>query len=336
MIMNVFLVLIFTILVIIVLALIFVGFKLVQMYLGKKKLLKQQSKVRIKKIEPLGTVKQLKIMPLVDYYSDQENLQTEAGVSYLLQADGKTILFDCGYNKAQRHPSPLLHNMQELGYKMEDLDLIYISHLHCDHVGGDREEKEGTFSISQGVIDLPEIPVYSAVELKRSIGNPGPKVRVMEEPFLIDQGIASIGVIPRYLFLLGLTLEQSLAINVAGKGIVLVIGCGHQGMESIIERTKLLFDQPIYGIVGGLHYPVKGGRMDIGPFNMQQIVATDDPPWCGMNEERVHQALTTIKDTGAKKISLSAHDSSDWCLELFRKTLGDRYIPLKAGTEIII
>jgi 7,8-dihydropterin-6-yl-methyl-4-(beta-D-ribofuranosyl)aminobenzene 5'-phosphate synthase len=334
--MNMFLVISYVILAIIALALSFVAFKLIQLYFGKQKLFKQQSTVNIKKFKSIGTVQQLKIIPLVDYYTDQDNLQTEAGVSYLLQADKKTILFDTGYNKYKRHPSPLLHNMQELGYSLDDLDLIFISHLHCDHVGGDREEKEGLFSISQGPLALPEIPVFTPVAVNPSSWNPGPEVRVIEEPYLIDKGIVSTGVIPRYLFLLGLTLEQSLAINVAGKGIVLVIGCGHQGMENIIERTKLLFDEPIYGIVGGLHYPVKGGRMNIGPFNMQQIVATDDPPWCGMNEEKVNKAMTAIKNTGAKKISLSAHDSSDWCLELFRKTFNEAYVPLKAGAEIIM
>jgi len=53
-----------------------------------------------------------------------------------------------------------------------------------------------------------------------------------------SKGIASIGVIPRALFLLGYTLENSLAFNLAGKGIVLVIGCGHQTIELILERVQ--------------------------------------------------------------------------------------------------
>lgn len=322
--------------VIIILVLLLIAFKLLQLQLGRKQALKQLGLISIKKFDSIGSIQDLKIMPLIDYYTDRANVQTEAGVSYLLQVDGKKILFDLGYNKNKKHPSPLLHNLQELGYQLDDLDLIFISHLHCDHVGGNREEKAGTFSVSQGPVNMPAVTVYAPTDIKPSKWNPGPEVKIIKEPYLIDKGIASIGVIPRYLFLLGLTLEQSLAINVAGKGIVLIIGCGHQGVEKIIERTKLLFDEPIYAIVGGLHFPVKGGRMNIGPFNMQQIVATDEPPWRGVNQKRVQETLTAIKDTGAKVIALSAHDSSDWSLELFKNTFQGNYVPLKAGKEIII
>jgi 7,8-dihydropterin-6-yl-methyl-4-(beta-D-ribofuranosyl)aminobenzene 5'-phosphate synthase len=334
--MAVLMVILYLIIAIIFSGAILIALKLFQLRSGKEKASEMQSLMHIQKIKSMGAVQKLTLMPLIDFYADNQGLKTEAGVSYLLQADEKTILFDTGYNKKKEHPSPFLHNFRALGYSEKEIDLIFISHLHYDHVGGVQEEKEGSFSLSQGTVELPNIPVYTPVAMQPSKWNPGPEVNVINEPFVIGKGIASIGVIPRYLFLLGLTLEHSLAINVAGKGIVLIIGCGHQGMENIIERTKLLFDEPLYGIIGGFHYPVNGGRMNIGPFNMQQIVATDDPPWCGMNEERVHKAVAAIKETGAKKIALSAHDSSDWCLELFQKTFGDRYIPLKAGAEIII
>lgn len=45
---------------------------------------------------------------------------------------------------------------------------------------------------------------------------------------------------------MGYVLEQSLAVNVEGKGIVLIIGYGHQTIEKIIERAQELFDEPIY------------------------------------------------------------------------------------------
>ena len=45
---------------------------------------------------------------------------------------------------------------------------------------------------------------------------------IKTEPRVLRPGIASIGAIPRYLFLVGYTEEQSLAINVQGKGIVLI------------------------------------------------------------------------------------------------------------------
>jgi len=49
----------------------------------------------------------------------------KSGPSYLLEADGKKILIDCG-------PGTLLR-LSELSLKPEDLDYIFISHFHADH-----------------------------------------------------------------------------------------------------------------------------------------------------------------------------------------------------------
>ncbi|OPL11571.1 MAG: MBL fold metallo-hydrolase [Firmicutes bacterium ML8_F2] len=329
-------VLFYVILAMILLIIIFLLVKLLQLKSGKKRTAEKMDNIPVKKIPSLGTVDKLTVIPLVDYYTDNEELRTEAGVSYLIEVNDRRILMDTGLNKNREHPSPLLHNLHALGYSEKDIDLIFISHLHLDHVGGKKEEKNASFSISQGPVDLPKIPVYAPVPLKPSAWNPGPEVHVIEEPTRLDRGIASIGIIPRYLFLLGETLEHSLAVNVAGKGIVIIVGCGHQGIENILERTGSLFDEPIYGLIGGLHFPVNGGRMNIGPLNLQHIVASDDPPWKGLDEKKVEQTIIAIKNKGIKKIALSAHDSSDWSLDRFQNAFQDSYLPLKVGKKIII
>jgi len=49
---------------------------------------------------------------------------------FLWQADGKNILFDTGYGKE------LFKNLQSLQVKPEDIDAIFITHAHGDHIGG--------------------------------------------------------------------------------------------------------------------------------------------------------------------------------------------------------
>jgi 7,8-dihydropterin-6-yl-methyl-4-(beta-D-ribofuranosyl)aminobenzene 5'-phosphate synthase len=90
-------------------------------------------------------------------------------------------------------------------------------------------------------------------------------------------------------------LEHSLAINVEGKGLVRIIGCGHQTIQRIIERVQTLFDEPVYGIIGGLHFPVKGGRIMKGPFNVQHIVGSDNPPWRGLGEKDLRNGIEAIR-----------------------------------------
>ncbi len=310
--------------------------KIIELKKGKKLADAQVSGMEISKLPAPGTVKALSILPLIDYYTDNENLKTEPGVSYLVSADDTDILLDVGFNKKKEHPSPLLHNMKALGILPSDIDMIFISHPHLDHVGGMAEQKSKTFSLSQGPVSLPNLSVYSPVTLSASRWNPGPEAQVITEPKILKEGIVSIGVIPRYLFLMGHTLENSLAINVAGKGIVLIIGCGHQTIERIIERTLALFDEPIYGIIGGLHYPVNGGRIMIGPFNIQRIVGSDKPPWVSIRESDVKSAIAAIKKVSPKIVALSPHDSSDWCIDQFKQAFGDTYVDVNVGQKIVI
>lgn len=319
---------------VIAIILLFFVIKLMQLVVGRKCVYKELKQIHNRKLSPFGSVKRLSILPLIDFYADNDKLKTEPGVSYLIRADDTTILLDTGFNWKRKHPSPLLQNMQSLGIKSKDFDMIFISHFHADHMGGMQEQRKRIFSISQGTVELRKIPVYAPGKLLPSHWNPGPQAEVIKEPRILKDGIASIGVIPRFLFIMGYTLEHSLAINVAGKGIVLIVGCGHQTIEQIIARTKNLFDEPIYAIVGGLHFPVKSGRIMLGPLNFQQMVGSDKFPWQGLGEEDVNNAIAAIKKETPRLIALSPHDSSDESLALFKHAFKEKYHDLKAGKEI--
>ncbi|MEA2014603.1 MAG: MBL fold metallo-hydrolase [Thermodesulfobacteriota bacterium] len=316
--------------------LLFFVLKLAQLKKGREKAHRDLEMMDCEKLPFIGTVKNLSILPIIDFYSTSDELRTEPGVSYLVKADDTTILLDVGYNTKKEHPSPLMLNMEKLDVKIEDIDMMFISHLHVDHLGGMKEQREKQFSLSQGPVPVPEVPVYAPDEVTPSEWNPNPRVEVVSEPKVIKEGIASIGPIPRFLFLMGYTLEHSLAVNVEGKGIVLIIGCGHQTIEKIIERARCLFDEPIYGIIGGLHFPVNGGRIMAGPFNIQLIVGSDNPPWRGISEQDVMDSIEATKKEDPRIVSLSAHDSSDWSIDKFKEAFGDRYRDLKVGEEIVI
>jgi 7,8-dihydropterin-6-yl-methyl-4-(beta-D-ribofuranosyl)aminobenzene 5'-phosphate synthase len=317
-------------------AVVFLMVKASQVNTGRKEINALLDKTSYRPFANTGTVSRLVILPLVDFYTDDKNLMTEPGVSYLVKADNTTILLDVGDNRKKLHPSALLHNMKSLNVKLSDISMIFFTHLHLDHVGGMKEGRNGEFSLSQGPVELKAIPVYSPGPLKPSKWNPGPVVRLVGDPIVIAPGIASLGVIPRHLFMFGRTDEQVLAVNLKGKGIVLIVGCGHPSAERIIQRAKMLYREPIYAIIGGLHYPVNGGRGNIGPINIQYLVATDRAPWNGINEKDVDRAIEAIRTEKIRVISLSPHDSSDWSLERFRKAFSKEYVNLKVGKEIVL
>lgn len=136
------------------------------------------------------------------------------------------------------------------------------------------------------------------------------------------------------MFLLGWTPEQTLAVNVEGKGILLIVGCGHSTIKRIIERAKALFHAPLFGAVGGLHYPVTASRTNMLGLPIQRIFGTGRWPWETINQEDVAADIAYLQRHDLKLVALSPHDSCDWGLAAFRKAFGDAYQDLQVGRAI--
>lgn len=299
---------------------------------GKRKAELQWQRSTVQKIRDLGTTKSLEMIPLIDWYTSRKDLKGEAGVSYLIKTDKNSILFDVGYNMEQSDPSPLLHNMKQLGITIDDFDTIVISHNHVDHVGGMKWQRHKSFSLTTHQIDLGKKAVYTPVPMTY----PGLNPICTEEPTVIAKGVATIGTIPSQLFFLGWTPEQALAVNVEGKGIVLVVGCGHQTLPKIIKRAEALFEEPIYGMVGGLHYPVTGGRGKIMGIAVQKYVGTGKVPWRPITMDEVQENIERLKKRNPEVVGLSAHDSCDASVAAFRSAFPTAYKEIKVGESIVI
>jgi len=295
---------------------------------------KEWANTTIKKLDDMGTIKSLKITPLVDFLATS-NLSTEEGVSYYIKADDIGILFDTGLNSKNEHPSPLLKNMEALGITPEDLNYVFISHLHGDHVGGGKWVWNKTFSLSGIQQDLSHVRAFTPV----SMNHPTAKISQVNEPEVIAKGIASIGSINNPMFFAGVTIEQSLAFNVEGKGIVVIVGCGHQGIQKIIDRVEALFDTPIYGIIGGLHLPIPKFPGDEGTWAglpVFKFIMTRRPPWEPWNENDRKEVIEYLKAINLKLVALSPHDSSSESIEAFKKTFKEAYVEIKVGKTIEI
>lgn len=280
-------------------------------------------------------VSSLTVLPLVDYHAAEPGLSTEAGVSYLVTAGDTKILLDVGANEKGKHPSPLLANAEALGVDLNSLDALVLSHLHRDHVGGIPEEKEKRFSFSQGPFSVADLPVYTPEPLTGHLPE-GCRPITVTEPREIAPGVWSLGPMGRSLFFMGYTLEQALAVHVKGKGMALIIGCGHPTIEGLIERCEALFPHPVFAVIGGLHYPIRGGRIKVGPVNIQKYVGSDRMPWNGLTEADVRSGIETIKKAGATTVGLSPHDSCDWSLDQFRKAFGKGYAEVQVGRPIAL
>ena len=73
----------------------------------------------------------MEITIVFDNYPYNSELTSLWGFSAFLQLTHQTILFDTGSNGPV-----LLRNIQTSGLNVKDIDTLFISHPHWDHIGG--------------------------------------------------------------------------------------------------------------------------------------------------------------------------------------------------------
>lgn len=167
----------------------------------------------------------MKITIIYDNTSSRPDLKANWGFSALVEVKGKKILFDTGTNG-----KILLSNMGKLEISPEEIEDIFISHLHWDHTGGLLSFLKLNNNVKCWVPSS-----FSEAESAK-------EVIEVKKPAKLYEGIYSTGELER--------IEQSLCIETE-KGIVVIAGCSHPEMEHILQVASGFGE--VYGIIGGLH-----------------------------------------------------------------------------------
>ncbi|HKJ27528.1 MAG TPA: MBL fold metallo-hydrolase [Anaerolineales bacterium] len=259
-------------------------------------------------IPELATTSYLGILPLYEEASIQSDLNSGHGVSYLIRTDTATLLLDIGNNPEQDEIAPFMQNMQALGIDWAEINRIVISHLHPDHVGGLTAWRKQTIDFGElpGGIGDRLVFVPAEVSMKGAIH--------ATIPTLPAPDVATTGAMA-YLEPWPLSLrkpigyEQALVIHVAGQGLVLITGCGHPTLETLVTRAETLYDVPVMAVIGGLHY--------------ESATAEDVQP-----------DIQTLQDKNPSLVALSPHDSSMEALEAFKTAFPGTYQMLQVGEAI--
>ena len=194
------------------------------------------------------------------------------------------ILFDTGVS-----PFGMIENMRRLEVDPMEIEAIVLSHGHYDHTTGMHGLIEALGRTNLPVYLHPEfwsrrrvvvggskareLPTTSAVALQGA----GFEIIEQAQPsFLLDGSVLVTGEIDRTAgfetgypgheaFRAGVWQpdplildDQGLVVNVRGKGLVVMTGCGHAGVVNILRHmTRLTGEDQVHVLLGGFHL---GGR----------------------------------------------------------------------------
>jgi len=200
----------------------------------------------------------LKFKILFDNYNYDKNLQSLWGFSTLIKVHNKTILFDTGSNGRI-----LLKNAKKMNINFKNIDIVFISHNHWDHIGGLDTVLEENPNI------LLIVPSSLSKHLIKDLKILAKEVMVISQFTQISDHLFSTGLIGDDM------PEQSLIIEKDGE-LYVIGGCSHPGIDNFEKVAKNL-NKPIKFTIGGFHMMYKKEKdilNTISKLSSEYITAT--------------------------------------------------------------
>ena len=233
-----------------------------------------------------------RITILYDAFGKASQSKQGWGYSALVEYGGKRVLFDTGGDNDK-----FAYNVKVLGVDLTRLDLVVLTHRHGDHTSGLNyvlsinpgvkiytPAEGGAFGtpINPALLKLIQVRVESVpADLRYFDGSP-PEKMTFGTPwpganfFQISEPTE---VLPGF-FLFSTTSdiagtkemnEISMAVQTP-RGIVLISGCSHPGIEKILETASKI-DSRIYSVLGGFHL------VDVSDAGVTDLVTSFRDKW---------------------------------------------------------
>jgi 7,8-dihydropterin-6-yl-methyl-4-(beta-D-ribofuranosyl)aminobenzene 5'-phosphate synthase len=160
----------------------------------------------------------------------QTGFKSDWGFSCLIETEDRNLLFDTGSSR-----DILAFNLQQLHVQSETIATIVLSHEHGDHIGG------------LDAVLHPGVTVFVPSSFSRRFKHAVAQVADVVEvtlPRELVPGVYTTGELGAW------QKEQSLVLDTP-KGMVVVTGCAHPGLEAILAAAATF--GKLYGVIGGFH-----------------------------------------------------------------------------------
>ena len=227
---------------------------------------------------------------LFDNYQSTNECKSLWGFSLYLKE--YKLLFDTGSNGRV-----LLQNMKKANVDPKEIEYIFISHFHWDHIFGIDSIIELNDNIT---LILPNS--FSKTFAKDFETLTKQVIIINEEPQKLFGNLYTTGVLGKE------TPEQSLIIK--DEYPKLITGCGHYGIDKIVKIAKWVINADVKIAAGGFHLFDK-------------------------DEEDIVSIIKKLKHLGVESV-LPTHCTGDKAIMLFKEYFGQYYYSGGVCREIFI
>ena len=234
----------------------------------------------------------MEITIVFDNYPYNPKLTSLWGFSAFLQLPEQTILFDTGSNGPV-----LLRNIQTSGLNVKDIDTLFLSHPHWDHIGGADAliEKNSHLHLF--------VPDSLSKHLIHDLRNQVQALTVIDQQATqLFDNIYSTGVMDEEH--IG---EQSMVIDTPG-GLLVITGCAHPGIVNIVRKARQMLDKEILLLMGGFH------------------LLND-------NSAAIQQVIYSLQNLSVNYVC-PTHCSGDLAKEMFKESFEEKYIEGGVGKTV--
>jgi len=292
---------------------------------------------------------------LSDNRSCDSQLETEHGLSILLETDKYRILLDTGASDI------FIRNAEKMGIELSTVDYVFISHGHSDHAGGLQHLVE--HNRQANIIVSPNAmsgKFFSKRGNLHSITAEWPKIDdgrlvLIDKTCAIAENIHIIAHIPQShpmpkgnvnLYVQNTDgdyihddFRHELALYVDG---LLFTGCAHSGLENILAACPW----PVHTVVGGFHlldgYELTEQRepsaricrlLPMGRKKSSECLSRDGSRRRQMEEEMAAFAQR-LKDNYPNTQFFTSHCTGDMVFATLKTIMGDQLHAFSCGMKI--